>query len=1139
QNRVNKRIEENIDAWRSKLAKTEGIREGVANIRDWLNEEKRRQAEPIPLPLHVNKLVDLKQQNELKLRDLSSRQKVLAELQTEAKKIAAANPDSVASRQVLDDCDDAQKTFTTLLATSKAYGENITELTAALSNFYDSEKSVNEKLTSLDEKLSHTSLGDVTVLNESLQELTQMKNDDLVKLHQKCNWILAVPDVQVGANGLICLKANFTNTQDEETDIIDSLDTKFSTIAKSGSAIEKLKTTVGELITHGREIEEQQKAYDELKNKLVASLEDTETKAQVLEKCTLNPVELAKQRSTCQQLQSVHQNCAARLEKLNEISSKLVELEAVARLKMKGSGAGQLEQTQATAVRDISSLQQRHDALGSLLRSRGEKISADSESLSDWDLKRDGLARWINSEIKRLAKECPTTLDSQVIEANIAKAIRLEEILAREKQPEIEEIRLKARPLMSDPTIPGTSEIVTGQKALENSWDELSKAAAALKKQNEFAKQLRTTDLDKWLKQRERMMSAIGTVILDPKVIDNQIIQLELLQNELEEQSGTRNKINELAHDLVTGSATAADAPQIVEQMDALNRRWISFQEQLAEKKTNLQNVKAVAFDFSTKQRDVKMQLLALAEEIEHLSQSPLTTKSDVAEQLEKLDKLGVHTSEVDAQMVELKQMANVICEFVHDHALQADIRDRFNATLQIALELNKKIESMKAAAASVKDEEGQTVKEAEAAVIWIRDMHEQLLDLGQLSAVSSELKEQKKAIETIYSAVLNKEGDITLLRAKLMNQIRTTPNPEQKAMLDALSAVWNPLLEESKAKRASAERAFDYVAQLENALKSFAAQVDEDRSRLRDILENKGSDVSALSEMEHKLSKQEAELTAMETLLHKLEALTAGPSFKKITKEIENAAADLLQLQKDVRNIALAAQMSKDVQNRFARCKEEARGLLTLTGFENSWQKKERELQATLKEVQGTVGREEWRNCDEEVRQIGADYAEVIASVNLLHSEMKKKDELLDAVKQKVVELGFEIRKVAGDEFAPIARNSPELEEQNRDCDALLAKIDEKEKALDELTTEWQQATQTGIVGLTQKNALIQQFTELKGDISKRRAAVTQRKRLIVNTQLALQEFIRLVRFTDLFFFPLKTYRDPCYGFRLILHKK
>lgn len=69
-------------------------------------------------------------------------------------------------------------------------------------------------------------------------------------------------------------------------------------------------------------------------------------------------------------------------------------------IKMKGS-VGQSEEAQRI-MREIPPLQQRYTALGSFLRLKDEKISTDSGKLSDWDLQRDSLACWINSENKRL-----------------------------------------------------------------------------------------------------------------------------------------------------------------------------------------------------------------------------------------------------------------------------------------------------------------------------------------------------------------------------------------------------------------------------------------------------------------------------------------------------------------------------------------------------------------------------------------------------------------------------------------------------------------------------------------------------------------------------------------------------------------
>lgn len=68
------------------------------------------------------------------------------------------------------------------------------------------------------------------------------------------------------------------------------------------------------------------------------------------------------------------------------------------------------------------------------------------------------------------------------------------------------------------------------------------------------------------------------------------------------------------------------------------------------------------------------------------------------------------------------------------------------------------------------------------------------------------------------------------------MDQMKKVPNSKQKAVLDNLSAVWNPLLEETKTKHANAERTFDLVNQLETLLKSLTMQVDENRLKLNEI---------------------------------------------------------------------------------------------------------------------------------------------------------------------------------------------------------------------------------------------------------------------------------------------------------------
>ncbi|MCP9258009.1 hypothetical protein DINM_001173 [Dirofilaria immitis] len=864
-------------------------------------------------------------------------------------------------------------------------------------------------------------------------------------MEDKCRWIFAVPGI---------VEDNYLEKKVSYTD----------------NAIKKFISRLEEFINYGRDIEKLCKTSNELKCKLTANLKDLETKAQTLEVCSLNPVDLANQRSMCQQLQTEYQNCRSEFETLNDVVSKLVEVETITRMKMKGS-AGQSEQAQVLQ-REISSMQQRYTSLGSFYDQRAKKSVQIAKGYQNGIYNEIVLlVGFVMKPSDWLKTDYPITLVNEVIQTNIVKAKRLEEILAKEKQLEMEEIRSKARLLMCEPAIPGTSDIVNSQRELEIDWKKLNQEASTLKEWHENAEMLleEVISLNKWLIQKDRMMSAIGTVNIDPKVIDNQLIQTELLRSELEDQSGARNKVNELAHNLVAGSATPTNVQQIVKEIDILNRRWVSFHDELETKKVTLQKIKELGSNFSSKQRDVKMQLIGIAEAIEQISRSPLISKNDIDEQLKILDTLSTRSSEIDSNLEEMKKLVNLICDITQDHSLQTDIREQLTATIQSAQELNKKIESMKIAATNTKNEEGQIITEAEGAIKWIEDMQEQLSDLGPLSVISVELNEQRATIEKIYSA-----GEIDRSSKKVANS-------KQKATLDNLSAVWNPLLEEIKTKHANAERAFDLVNQLETLLKSLTMHVDENRLKLNEISGSKA-------------------------------VITTGPSLRKLGREVENAAGDLRVLLKDIKNVWQKTQTSMDIQKQFSKVTEEAQILLDAAKetAEKLLAQKERELQAALKDVEGVVTREEAENFHENVRKMGVEYAEVIAIIQDLHCEMKKRDEMLDVVKQKISLLSAEIRNVNGDLSSPIERNVTELEEQNKICDELLKNTAEKEKILDELASEWQQIySGTALTQTTQKNAFMQQINEIKEDLNKQRAAITQRKRIIGNTLLAVQEFV------------------------------
>lgn len=67
-----------------------------------------------------------------------------------------------------------------------------------MGSFNDDERSTNEKLTALDEKLSYASPSDTKLLDEASEQLKEIIEDDFDRLYRKYKWILSVPDVDDG-----------------------------------------------------------------------------------------------------------------------------------------------------------------------------------------------------------------------------------------------------------------------------------------------------------------------------------------------------------------------------------------------------------------------------------------------------------------------------------------------------------------------------------------------------------------------------------------------------------------------------------------------------------------------------------------------------------------------------------------------------------------------------------------------------------------------------------------------------------------------------------------------------------------------------------------------------------------------------
>uniref|UniRef100_A0A914S5X8 Uncharacterized protein n=1 Tax=Parascaris equorum TaxID=6256 RepID=A0A914S5X8_PAREQ len=86
--------------------------------------------------------------------------------------------------------------------------------------------------------------------------------------------------------------------------------------------------------------------------------------------------------------------------------------------------------------------------------------------------------------------ECPVALTHDDIQSNLSKVDRVEKVCQKEKQPLMEEVRAKARYLLTDMSLPGVNEIQSAQVALENDWHTLAETLESVKEKTQSSKRL-------------------------------------------------------------------------------------------------------------------------------------------------------------------------------------------------------------------------------------------------------------------------------------------------------------------------------------------------------------------------------------------------------------------------------------------------------------------------------------------------------------------------------------------------------------------------------------------------------------------------------------------------------------------------
>ncbi|XP_034249390.1 dystonin isoform X6 [Thrips palmi] len=300
--------------------------------------------------------------------------------------------------------------------------------------------------------------------------------------------------------------------------------------------------------------------------------------------------------------------------------------------------------------------------------------------------------------------------------------------------------------------------------------------------------------LSGWLAAKDRMLTVLGPISSDPRMVQSQVQQVQVLREEFRTQQPQLNHLLEVGDAVLAHvDRNSGDGQRIAAKLDQIQQRWNDLLGRLEERAESL----GAAADTS---REFDAQLTRLRDALQAISDAldDLPLDKDPEEQLRKIENLERQLEGQRPLLADVEAAGAQLCEVLTDPASRADIQAKLAAVIRQYNTLQKKLDHRKAEIeGSLRD--GRQFEQSCARTLgWLSDELGGLSERLLVSADRDVLQEQLDKHEPVYKAVLNREHEVIMLLNKGRDmQARAGPRGDARNLgrdLDKIQQAWDRL---------------------------------------------------------------------------------------------------------------------------------------------------------------------------------------------------------------------------------------------------------------------------------------------------------------------------------------------------------
>ncbi|XP_058462234.1 dystonin isoform X45 [Malaya genurostris] len=810
------------------LVQSQGVQDALDGLSGWINQsEDKFKLQNRPASLIKERLIEQVREHRGLLNDLESHRTSLESVTLSARELMSTASNARLAKRIETNLSDVTGRFEKLLDKALKRGEFLEDTLAQLNKFNDDASILEQELSNLQEALEGRELTTLPAetLTQRMIDLTKNK-EHLRPLYESC--------VKLGKD--LIAKRDVTDTG-VVRDRIKALENSWKNLEVSLE--EKLKLS--------KQKAEQLNAYEEVKDHVLVWLSSIETRTNNLAPVAVDVETIKYQIEEVKPLIKEHRDYAVTIDKVNDLGAQYDALirpdspnrkrsvyspikrstvspmrrlsgEARSPSPTKGLAVGQsptvsplspggssgfgsrrssqdgFQLTDLTPIQQqLTEINNRYSLVGARLNDRQNEL----DSVRDEVRKHQESLKTLSSFLDKIQRQVPKDVISNKDEAERCnKQARkvLEEMY--EKQSLLDSTKAQVKDLLKrKPDVQGADRLRTELESVADRWKNLHDLC---KDRINFSEQLRDfldthDNLNGWLTAKERMLTVLGPISSDPRMVQSQVQQVQVLREEFRGQQPQLNHLQEVGNAVLEYLRDSSlESQSVSTKLKNVQRKWDDLVGRLDERAQSL----GAAADTS---KEFDAGLNRLREALQNISDNldALPTDRDHQETLRKIENLERQLEGQRPLLADSEAAAEALCRVLSDPASRADVNARVVAVGKQYQNLQKKLDHRKAETDSALRDGRQFAETCARTLGWLSGELGNLTDRLLVSAHRPTLQHQIDTHEPVYREVMSREHEVIMLLNKgreLQEKPEQSPDRTVQRDLEKISQQWERL---------------------------------------------------------------------------------------------------------------------------------------------------------------------------------------------------------------------------------------------------------------------------------------------------------------------------------------------------------